>query len=207
MRLPVFFLLLIPLGCDDPAPPACPDCPDCEWPAALQPCDEQANPYRADPPVDIPRQWRIDNYGGGSCNHAAFAQVLVWQKQPDLAKWWTATYSGGEDAEGLGQKADKKGLRFAATYDGDVEFLEWCSRTRRGAAIHYYDNHAITFCGFAGDVAIVLNNNNTSNYTRIPKAEFIARWRGYGGKAITVVYDPPPPRPWVPLRRPKPTSF
>lgn len=189
-------------GCD--APGECPSgecdqCPAEDWPAELRPCDASANPYRDRPPVDVPKKFRVPNYAGGSCNHASMQQVLRWQGLHEIADWWRKTYSGGESAEGLARKAEKKGLAFAATFSGDVEFLEWASRTRRGAAIHYFPNHAVTFCGFAGETAILLDNNRTGVYIRVPKATFIARWRGYGGRAITVVYTPPPPRPWVPV--------
>ena len=165
----------------------------------LEPCGPEQNPFRDAPPADVPPRFRVSNYAGGSCNHSAMIQVLKWQGLNDVAAWWRKTYSGGESAEGLARKAGAKGLRFAATFSGDASFLEWCSRTRRGAAIHYFPNHAITFLGYDGqDNAVLLDNNCTGVYIRIPKATFIARWRGYGGRAITVVYTPPPPRPWVP---------
>lgn len=189
-------------GCDDPG--ECPSCaPDLtdEWPPELRPQPPEANPYRDAPPADIPERFRVDNYNGGSCNHAAMIQVLKWQGLHDVAAWWRKTYSGGESAEGLAAKAERKGLKFAATFSGDASFLEWCSRTRRGAAIHYFPNHAITFLGYdAQDNAVLLDNNRTGVYIRVPKARFIAAWKSYGGRAITVVYSPPPPRPWVPRK-------
>ena len=95
-------------------------------------------------------------------------------------------------------KAEDAGMRFAFTGSGDEQFLEWCSRTRRGAVIFYYSSHSISFCGFMGGSAVVMDNNNVERLIYIPKAEFLQRWRGYGGVAFTPVYTPSPPPPWIP---------
>ena len=73
---------------------------------------------------------------------------------------------------------------------------------RRGAAIHFnfppdYNPHAVTFCGYNNGLAVILDNNRTDRLIRIPKHEFLTRWRNYGGYALTVVYSPAPPKPWI----------
>ena len=148
------------------------------------------------PPMDLPVSLRQQNYSGGSCMHAAMIDVLNWQGLYSLAVRWRKSYAGGCSVDTLAQLADKEGLKYAYTIKGDVKFLEWASRTRRGAAIHYYSNHAVTFCGFQGGDAILINNNSPTKLIRIPKQSFLIQWRGYGGRALTVVYRVPPPRPW-----------
>ena len=184
------------VGCDETItiqikPSRCPDdtCPE------TPPAD---CPYKAVPPMDLPVELRESNYGsGGSCVHASMVACLRWQNLHKLADWWRGRYSGGEGIGGLASKAEAAGLRFAYTRQGDSQFLEWCSRTRRGAVIFYYENHSIVFCGFVGNEAVVMDNNRVDRLTRIPKQDFIRRWRSYGGVALTPVYSPDPPRPWV----------
>jgi len=184
---------------------ACPggQCPDnAGWPKELQPCDESANPYRGVPPVDLPKSLRQANYGGGSCMYAALIPVLRWQGRYQDAEKIRKQYSGAQGVDGLAPICDSMGLRFAYTVDGDANFLEWCSRTRRGAAIHYYTQHAVTFCGYDDkNRAVLLNNNSIDRYAYVPKAEFVSAWHVYGGRALTVVYAPMPPKPWVPVTK------
>ena len=190
------FACLLFAGCENaliewdaqPAPAVCPSgtCPDAGT------C-----PYKDVPPVDVPKALRQANYAGGSCNHASLITVLRWQGLEDPARKWRQNYAGGADVTDLADIADGLGLRFAYTNGGDAGFLEWCSRTRRGAAIHYYPGHAVTFLGYVGAQAVLVNNNDTTHLIHVPKTEFIAAWKGYGGKAITVVYSPAPPRPWI----------
>lgn len=147
------------------------------------------------PLADIPVSLRTRNYAGGSCYHAATGDVLTAQDRPKTAEWWCAKYRGGETTVGIVAKANREGLRVAYTSNGDASFLDWCSRTRRPAAIYYYSSHAVTFLGFDQGYAVLINNNSPSREVRIPKAEFLSRWRGYGGDAVTVVYSPILPTP------------
>ena len=155
-------------------------------------------PYMELPPMDLPVELRQRNYSGGSCVHASLVSVLRWQNLHTFADWWQSRYRGGESLGGLVAKAEDAGMRFAFTGSGDEQFLEWCSRTRRGAVIFYYSSHSISFCGFMGGSAVVMDNNNVERLIHIPKAEFLQRWRGYGGVAFTPVYTPSPPLPWIP---------
>jgi len=162
------------------------------------------SPYQSVPPMDLPMEWRTKNYLGGSCVHASMVSCLRWQGHDELADWWRQTYSGGEHSSGLISKADRAGLKFAYTKDGDPNFLDWCSRTRRGAVIFYKPSHSINFNGWVlrdgREHAALLDNNNVSRYEYVPRDTFISRWRGYGGFGFTVVYDPPPPKPYRNLK-------
>lgn len=154
-------------------------------------------PFGNCPPANIPRAFRQGNYGGGSCNHAAMITILRYHGLYKWADRWRRSRWGGIGAAGLADLAESDGLRFAYTLNGDAKFLDWCSRTRRPAAIHYYDNHAITFCGYVNGNAILIDNNETERLIRVRKAAFVQNWRGYGGKAIAVLYEPPIPKPWI----------
>lgn len=151
--------------------------------------------------LDLPVEMRVQNWGGGSCVHASTVVLLKWMGQDEMAEWWRKNYSGGENSSRLAKRMEAAGLRYAYTTNADVEFLEWSTRTRRGCGIGYYPNHAINFCGFATkdgkDVAVLLDNNRINSYIYVEKSEFVRKWRGYGGWAWTLVYSPPPPRPFI----------
>jgi len=159
---------------------------------------EGKSPYPPVPPMDLPPELRCQNYAGGSCCHASIISVLRWQGLFEIADRWRKTWSGGAGVTDLARHAEGMQLRYAYTTSGDANFLEWVSATRRGAAIHYFPNHAITFCGYdEANNAVLLDNNRTQQYIRVPKEKFLSSWRGYGGCAMTVVYSPWPPRPWI----------
>ena len=146
--------------------------------------------------LDLPPELRSRNYAGGSCCHAALQDVLKWHGYFSEADWERANHSGGFSVSGCARTMERLGLDYAYTTSGDVRLLEWASRNGHGAVIHYYSNHAITFRGFHDDAAILCDNNRTGQLIRVPKTEFISRWRGYGGCALTLVYSPMPPVAW-----------
>jgi hypothetical protein len=201
-RIAAILLLALPLaGCDvdvsPPAsrlpPPACPDgrCPAPNWNRA---------PAEV-PAMDLPLAMREHNWGGGSCVHASTVMCLRWQHQEEWAAFWRTHYSGGESLGGLVDKLEKNGLRYAYT-NGDESFLDWCSRTRRGAVIFYFPNHSICFVGHHDGQAWLLDNNREDHFLRVPWDEFVRNWKGYGGVALTPIYVPPPPQPLVAARSP-----
>lgn len=155
-------------------------------------------PY-GQPPFDLPLPDREKNWGGGSCYHASMVMCLRWQGLNEIAAEWRRRYSGGASIGDIIRICESFGLDYAYTSsERNVAFLEWCSRTRRGAAIEYYPNHAICFCGFKTDstgneVATLLDNNRPNSYIHVPKNQFIREWIGYGSRAITPVYSPAPP--------------
>ncbi len=140
---------------------------------------------------------RLSNYAGGSCVHCSLQEVLHHQGQDELADWWRKTYRGGERATSLIRKLERLDIPFAYTMTGDPAFLEWVSETQRMAVIFYKPMHAITFVGFVGDKAKVLDNNRPDQYEYIDKAIFLYTWKTYySGFALTTVYDPPAPPMW-----------
>lgn len=150
-----------------------------------------------DPCVDLPETMRTKNYNGGSCVHASTINLLKWQGLPELAEWWRENHGGGEYSGRLNSKMEKAGLKFAYTTSGDMAFLEWTIRTRRGAGIGYFPRHAINLVDLTETEATLLDNNRTGKYLKVPRAEFERNWKNkYGGWAWTVVYQPPPPLPW-----------
>lgn len=166
------------------------ECPDGQCP--VEPA------VRLVAPMDLPMEFRERNYAGGSCVHASMVMCLRWQGHFELADWWRQTYAGGEYANGLITKAERQGLRYAYTTEGDPAFLDWVSRTNRGAVIFYYPAHSIVFRGYDAQTgeAILLDNNRIEREIRVSRDEFISAWRGYGGFALTPVYAPPAPPPW-----------
>lgn len=150
--------------------------------------------------VNVPPSHRQRNWGGGSCVHASLVTLLNWNGLYDVAEWWRNEYRGGESIERLSKRMDAAGLRFAYVTDGDVSFLQQCCDTRCGAVITYKPNHAINLVGLDSQYAYLLDNNATSRpeqsgWEQVPRDEFERRWRGYGGRAATVVYRPPAPVP------------
>jgi hypothetical protein len=156
------------------------------------------SPYPTVPPVDVPPSLRQGNYSGGSCMHASIQTVLNSQNQNEIAAYWRRNWSGAAGVETCARIAEQLGLRFAYTTKGDEEFLDWCSRTRRAAAVYYGDNHAVTFLGYnqAGE-AVLVDNNRTDRYQRVPRQQFLQNWRAAGGGALTTVYYSLPAWPWV----------
>lgn len=195
-------------GCPDGQCPngACPLLDDQPYAPIYNPLDCDNCPYEVKSLADIPQPWREHNWGGGSCMYASLVPILRWQGRFEDAEKIRRSYSGGQSVDGLAVICNRMGLKFAYTNTGDAGFLEWCSSTRRGAAIHYFPNHAVTFCGFEDAQAVLIDNNRPKDYIRIPKATFISRWRGYGGRALTVVYTVPPPLPWLPQPSPDDVS-
>jgi hypothetical protein len=184
----------VEIGPDGPDPRIQPDCPDSQC------------PYLDQPGADVPPEYRSGNYGG-SCNHASIQTVLRYLGYHDLAAEWRRNYGGGASAQDLARICDRYGLQYAATFNGDEAFLAWCSRTGRPAAIHYYQRHAVTFAGYTlTGKAILIDNNWPSKRIEVPKADFVQRWKEYGGCAITVLGGKrPPPRPWL-CPRPNPNA-
>lgn len=155
------------------------------------------------PPVNVPLSLRQTNWpdarGSGSCVIASSISHLHWCNRPDLAARFRASYAGGQTASSIQRIWQANGLPYVCTEDGDPTFLEWASRTRRGAILWYFPSHCCTFCGYSVvdgvEHAMILDNNRVRQFIRIPKREFLTRWRGYGGFAMTAILPPAPPLP------------
>lgn len=190
--MPLVFFLLTFSGCDI-AIDTGDRCPDGT-------CPNDGCPVYATGWSDVPIEIRDTNYAGGSCMYASLCTALRWVGLYDVADQIRSHYQGGQSVDGLTTICDHHGLRFAATVDGDEELLEWCSRTRRAAAIHYYPMHAVTFVGYRGasdgqQYAVLIDNNDTGQEIPVPKDQFIREWNGYGGRALVPLYSPPPNKP------------
>jgi hypothetical protein len=153
-------------------------------------------------PVEIPRCWReanyLDAYRQGSCMWASLETVLRSQGLFAIAEQCRRECSGPATVGSCAQLAESRGLRYAICSDGDADFLDWCARTRRPAAIYWMGGrHAVTFCGYDRGDAVIVDCNAPEMARRLPKSQFLAAWRVAGGCAFTVVYWTPPRRPWT----------
>lgn len=184
------FALLLFAGCEDELAPR------------RLPCDGQSCPAYQPETVEVPivnapygaRQKNWIKYRSGSCYHAAICSNMIWQGLEEQAAWWRQTYGAAESTRGIAQKLDAAGLRFAATSTGDVAFLEWAIRTRRGVAFPYFTRHAINLVHLDAEWAGLQDNNSTGKFIWVRRDEFLHNWRHkYGGCAITVVGSPAPP--------------
>ncbi len=175
-------------------------------------------PAREFPPaVNLPVAMRQTNWlhqGQGSCVIASLISHVRWQNDENVAQRLRRGYGGGQTANSIQLICRKERLQFEANEAGDVEFLKWASRTRRGAIIWYGRAHCMTFCGFGiknGDtVAVVLDNNRIKTPIAVPVNDFVRNWRGFGGFALTVL-GAPAPEPfydrWYPCLESDPPSL
>ena len=158
-------------------------------------------------------------YGQGSCGNASTINVLRWHGEEKLADYWRTKYMGGVTSVSLTNAWTKEGIPYCTTFDpktyecsGDPEFLEWVSETKRAAVIWFKEFHSCSFHGYVvrdgKEYAAVLDNNYPQDFEYIPKVEFIKKWRGFGGFAITPVspnMQPSSPIPY-PVVLPKDNS-
>jgi len=148
------------------------------------------------PIVNLPVALRQENYNNGSCVWATTISLLRWQGQYEMADWIRKARSGGVLTSKLLQSMDKAGLTFAGTDEGDVSFLEWSCRTRRGAAIVINDGaHMVALVDMDEDRACILDNNSIEQYIWISRGALIREWKKSGGLAFTPVYSPASPLP------------
>ena len=145
------------------------------------------------PAVNLPFEARQRNYSGGSCVFASTCSAIRWQNRDDVAQSMRESCHGGSGQARLHANLRRLGAAFVFTSSGDVRFLEWAARTRRGAMIFYFPNHAVTLVDLTPTEALLLDNNRVQRYVRIPREEFIRRWRGYGGAATVPLVAPPAP--------------
>lgn len=153
------------------------------------------------PSVNIPPEFRKSNWlssdGYGSCVHAAFITLLRWQGRFETAKMWEQTYSGAEWSTSFEKKLERKKIRFAYTIRaGDVSFLEWACRTRRGCAVTVRGGgHMVVLVHLDEKWAAILDNRFTREFIWIPRELFIAEWKASHSWAVTPVYKPSAPAP------------
>ena len=126
----------------------------------------------------------------GSCLHAAVEDLLRWDGLDQKADYWRSHFGGAANLVTVVRIADGLGLRHSETSGGDEEFLDYCTANQLGAAIYWEvdepGDHAIVFCGFDGPDAVLLGTNRPVT-SRMPRTEFLARWRNCGGCAFTIL--------------------
>lgn len=152
------------------------------------------------PTVNVPVALRQSNWigsqGEGSCVHATMISLLRWQGRLNKADRWRQTYGNGEWPDDLAAKCDGEKVRFAYTTDGDVKFLEWACRTRRGCGITVMGGaHMVALVHLDAQWAAILDNNSVSKFRWVPRATLIAEWKASHGWAVTPIYTPAAPLP------------
>ena len=155
--------------------------------------------------MELADYWRKTYSGGESYNG------LTSKLNRNRVPFYATAGGGGQDiaraeATDFASFISGRGGSYG-TLHGDVDVLERCTAERRGGVIFYYPNHSILFCGFGpsltkGDeVAYVLDNNRIEQFIEIPKAEFIRKWRGWGGVCVVpTIGSPRPPIPYIAAR-------
>ena len=143
------------------------------------------------------KNW-IGSEGEGSCVHASMTMLFNWQGRPDLAQRWRETYENGEWPDGLAEKFDREGVRYAYTVDqNDVSFLEWACNTRRGCGVTVRGAaHMVVLAHLDDQWAGILDNNHIDKIKWVPRETFLNEWFNSHSWAVTPVYSPPPPRPF-----------
>jgi hypothetical protein len=154
------------------------------------------------PTVNVPVRDREPNWigreGNGSCVHASFITLLRWQGKVDFADYWRGKYDSGETPSEFNRHLNAERVRYAVTTSGDVSFLEWALRTRRGACVVSHGGaHMETLVHLDATSAGLIDNNSPAKFRWIPREQFLAEWREgpNGGWAVTPVYTPAAPLP------------
>jgi hypothetical protein len=164
-----------------------------------QPIQLNKVPTLERPVVNIPLPLRQSNWignGEGSCVHATMISLFRWQQRYHTADYWRKHYGAGEMPNGLSKKFEQNGIRYAYVTNGDVKFLEWACSTRRGCGITVQGGaHMVALVHLDDKWAAILDNNDTSKFTWIPRETLIAEWQASYGWAVTPVYTPIAPLP------------
>lgn len=162
-------------------------------------------PPAEQPPCNLPARLHQKNELGplrqGSCVHASLKSHLEWHNQHELAVAWWGKYHDGEYDSRLMQRLDAAGVEYAFTQKADPRFLDWCSLTRKGCILWWKPSHCCTFMGWVTrdgqQFAAILDNNNVGKFELTPREQFVRLWAGYGGFALSVLYDPASSFPYL----------
>ena len=164
------------------------------------PLTGSATPKKERPTVNVPAALRqsnwVGNQGQGSCVHATMISLFRWQYRLKTADYWRRNYGDGEYPEDLAAKFDREGIRYAYVANGDVRFLEWACRTRRGCGITVMGGaHMVALVHLDDKWAAILDNNNVERFIWVPRETLIAEWKASYGWAVTPIYTPAAPLP------------
>ncbi len=127
---------------------------------------------------------------------------MRWLNQFALADAWWKTYHDGEYASRLMQRLDAANIPYVFTERADPRFLDWCTKTRRGAILWWKPSHCCTFCGWTRQsdgktYAVILDNNRPGNWELTEREQFVRLWAGYGGFALAVMKPPASQKTWL----------
>ena len=167
----------------------------CDAPGILAPEIEKEHPT-----VNLPLDLRQGNWRGprgeGSCTWATMVSLLRWQARYRTADWIRQNYGDGEWPDDMAQRLDNAAVRYAYVTNGDVRFLEWACRTRRGCGITIMGGgHMVALIYLDDKWAAILDNNAVEKYIWIPRETLIAEWKASLGWAIAPIYTPAAPLP------------
>lgn len=120
-----------------------------------------------------------------SCAWASAATALNMAGRPQGAAHVRKYYRGGATLQRLAVTLQGFGITVRATFRGDSSFLE----TTNCAIIDFGPTrdtrHAVVFCGYEGNVAIISDPNRRSLQS-FAKAEFLRFWKHCGGRAVAL---------------------
>ncbi len=167
----------------------------CEWPGGFAPPVSSERPT-----VNVPLAMRQSNWRGpqgqGSCTWATMVSLLRWQGRYHTADWIRQNWGDGEWPDDMAQRLDEAAVRYAYVTNGDVRFLEWACRTRRGAGITVMGGaHMVALVHLDAKWAAILDNNNVEKFIWVPRETLIAEWKASYGWAVAPVYTPAAPLP------------
>lgn len=115
-----------------------------------------------------------------SCAWSSAATALNMAGRPQGAAYVRKYCRGGVSLQRLATTLQGFGLTVRTTYRGDASFLE----TTNCAIIDFGYRHAVLFCGFEGEMAIISDPNRRS-LQAVEKSAFIRRWKS-GGRAVAL---------------------
>jgi len=152
------------------------------------------------PAVNLPLALRQSNWWGqggqGSCTWATMVSLLRWQGRYRTADWVRQNCGDGEWPDDMAQRLDEAGVRYAYVTNGDVKFLEWACRTRRGCGITIRGGqHMVALVHLDEKWAALLDDNAVEEYIWVLRETLIAEWKASDGWAITPIYAPAAPLP------------
>jgi len=155
---------------------------------------------RERPAVNLPLEMRQRNWQGaqgqGSCTWATMVSLLRWQGRYYTADWVRRSCGDGEWPGDMAERLDQAHVRYAYVTNGDVRFLEWACRTRRGCGITVKGGqHMVALVHLDAKWAALLDNNAVEKYIWVPRETLIAEWKASYGWAIAPIYTPAAPLP------------
>jgi hypothetical protein len=122
--------------------------------------------------------------------------LLRWQGRYYTADWIRQNEGDGEWPADMAERLDRAHVRYAYVTNGDVRFLEWACRTRRGCGITVKGGqHMVALVHLDAKWAAILDNNDVERFIWVPRETLIAEWKASDGWAIAPIYTPAAPLP------------